>query len=149
MPLTTMPEGGMIRKVTGEGRISWLEPTGAGKSWQEIPAARSDVEAAIKANSQQLAAVDYATLSLPEFRTYTHSLKLTSDDFTGQPLAVEAFGTGKNGERWTLYSWRGPEIPQHPDRPLVHRWIHVYALYDMDGKLITKLLATIKGEVHE
>ena len=47
MPLTTMPEGGMIRMVAGEGRISWLEPTGAGKSWQEIPAARSDVEAAI------------------------------------------------------------------------------------------------------
>ena len=147
--VTTVPEGTLARTVAGQSSITWVEPTGAGKSWQEIPEARTDVETAIKANQQQLASVDYGALSLPEFLTYTKALRLTADDFTGQPLSVEAFGTGQSGERWTLYTWQGPEIPQHPDRPLVHRWVQVYALYDMDAKSLTLLLATIRGEVHE
>jgi len=147
--MVTVPEGESVRSVAGQSGITWVEPTGAGKSWQEEAKARSRVEDAISSATFRLANVDYPSLSLPEFVTYTKALAFSAYDFTGQPLSVEAFGTGKNGEKWTLYSWQGPEIPQHPDRPLVHRWIQTYALYDMDGGKVTLLLATIRGEVYE
>jgi hypothetical protein len=149
MPLVTVPEGESVRAAAGQSGITWVEPTGAGKSWQEAVDARSRVENAIRSEAYRLADVNYASLSLPDFMASTGALLLVAGDFTGQPLSVEAFGTGKNGEKWTLYAWQGPEITQHPDRPLVHRWIQTYALYDMDAGKVTLLLATIRGEVYE
>ena len=52
-------------------------------------------------------------------------------------------------ERWALYRWQGPEIPQRPDRLLVNRWVHVYALYSLLEKRVVRLLATIRGEARE
>lgn len=149
MPLVTVPEDVPIRSATGQAGVTWLEPTGAGKSWQESSGARSQVEQAISDAAIRLNAVDYVALSLPDFVTYTRALKLDPKDFTGRKIEVEAFGIGAAGERWTLYAWQGPEIPQHPDRPLVHRWIKTYALYNMDTSSVTLLLATIGGEAHE
>ena len=148
-PLMTVPENSSVRSAAGQSGITWVEPTGAGKSWQEVAGARSHVERAIQTAASRLYAVDYPALSNPHFVTYTRAITLTSSDFTGQPLSVEAFGADTAGKHWTLYTWQGPEIPQHPDRPLVHRWIQTYALYDMDGGGITLLLATIRGEVYE
>ncbi len=95
-----------MRAVAGQSGITWLEPTGAGKSWQEAVDARSRVENAIRSEAYRLANVDYASLSLPDFMASTRALLLMAGDFTGQPLSVEAFGTGKNGEKWTLYAGR-------------------------------------------
>ncbi len=147
--LITAPEGVPPRSAAGQSGITWLEPTGAAKNWQEISTARANVEQEIVAANQQLAGVDYARLALPDFITVTRQLQLDPNNFTGQLLSVEAFGTDKTNRRWTLYTWQGPEIPQCPDRTLVHRWVQVYALYDMDAKRVITLLATIHGEVHE
>lgn len=149
MPLVTVPENSSVRAAAGQSGITWLEPTGTGKSWQEVAGARSQVQSAIQSAASRLYAVDYPALSNPNFVTYTRALSFTQYDFTGQPLGVEAFGTDTAGKRWTLYTWQGPEMPQHPDRPLVHRWIQTYALYDIDGGGVTLLLATIRGEVYE
>ncbi|HKP53449.1 MAG TPA: hypothetical protein VJ183_12470 [Chloroflexia bacterium] len=149
LSLVIVPEGESVRSAAGQSGITWLEPTGAGKSWQEDASGRYRVEEVMRGEAARLAAVDYPALSLADFITYTRALTVTWDDFTGQAIDVEAFGTGKNGERWTLYASQGPEIPQHPDRPLVHRWIRTYALYDMDSGKVTLLLATIRGEVYE
>jgi len=149
MPITAVPEGTYARNVAGQSAITWLEPTGSGKSWQEDAGARTKVETAITDDRARLGAIDYPALSLPDFVTYTRALTITDTIFTGTPLDVEAFGTGNAGERWTLYVWQGPELPQHPDRPLVHRWITVYSLYDMNAHNVTMLLPTIRGEVHE
>lgn len=149
LPVTPVPEGTYARVVAGKSGVTWLEPTGSGKSWQEDAGARGKVEAAIRDNKARLSAIDFTALSLPAFVTYTRSLTITDSMFTGQPLEVDAFGTGQGSERWTLYVWQGPELPKHPDRPLVYRWISVYALYDMNAHAVTLLLPTIKGEVHE
>ena len=148
-PLVTVREGVSVRNAAGQNSITWLEPTGAGKSWQEASGARDRVADSIRATSDRLASVDYNSLSLPDFLTYTRAVTLTATAFTGSWLTVEAFGTDNNGKKWTLYEWQGPEIPQRPDRPLVSRWIKTYALYDMDGGKVTLLLATIRGEVLE
>jgi hypothetical protein len=147
--MVTVPESVPIRSATGQAGVTWLEPTGAGKGWQEVGGARSEVEQAISDASDRLNGVDYAALSLPDFVTYTRSLVLESKDFTGLKVDVEAFGVGAEGERWTLYVGQGPEIPQDPSRPVVHRWIKTYALYNMDTGKITLLMATIGGEAHE
>jgi hypothetical protein len=147
--MIAVPESTPIRSATGQAGITWLEPTGAGKSWQEVRGARSEVEQAISDSSDRLNAVDYIALSLPDFVTYTKLLKLESKDFTGLKVDVEAFGIGSAGERWTLYVSQGPEIPQDPGRPVVHRWVKTYALYNMDTSKITLLMATIGGEAHE
>ena len=152
LPIVTVPEGQSARTAASRGSMNWLEPTGAGKSWQENSTGRDQVEYEIKRAAQSLSTIDYPALSLPDFVTYTRALTIYPVDFTdfrGHPLTVEAFGTGTNGERWTLYAWQGPEIPQHPDRPQVYRWITTYALYDMNAGRVTLLLATIRGEVHE
>ncbi len=159
VPLMTVPEGTSVRSVVGQSDstksvaghhvITWVEPTAAGPMWQEAKDARSQVTMAIHAAGLRLANVNYPVLSLPDFVTYTRALSLIAQDFTGAPLQVEAFGTGEFTGRWTLYTWQGPELPQHPDRPLVHRWIQTYALYDMYSGSVTLLLATIRGEVHE
>jgi hypothetical protein len=149
LPMVSVPESVPIKSATGQTGVTWLEPTGAGKSWQEVSGARSQVEQAIRDTADRLNAVDYVSLSLPDFVSYTRALALESKDFTGRKIDVEAFGIGAAGEHWTLYVWQGPELPQDPGRRVVHRWIKTYVLYNMDTGQITLILATIGGEAHE
>jgi hypothetical protein len=93
--------------------------------------------------------VDYVALALPDWVTVTRRLTLTPGDFTGQGAHASDAGSVDGKPRWLLYEWRGPEIPQRPDRQIVFRWVTVYGLYDITEARVTRLLATIRGEAHE
>ena len=97
----------------------------------------------------RLASVDYSALSLPAFTTVTSSLNLTLQDFTGDQLRLDSTGEVSGEKRWAIYSWRGPDVPPLPDRPLVSRWVQVYALYDLKANKVVRLIATVRGEAHE
>ncbi len=129
--------------------ITWREGT-VDRGWADLTGADQLVRAAISSASSRLAAIDYPSLSLPDFLTQTRSLKLASTDFTGQNAHMDAHGEGSSDhKKWVLYAWQGPEFPPHPNRPQVHRWLYVYALYDVEAKQVTRLLATIHGEAQE
>jgi hypothetical protein len=114
---------------------------------KEAPA---KVQEAIKAASPRLAAFDYPALSLPAFVTYTRAYTPAPEDFDGADPEVDAYATEEGGPpRWALYRWVGPKLPPHPDRPLVTRWIHVYALYDTTTLRVVRLAPTIWGQVEE
>jgi hypothetical protein len=93
--------------------------------------------------------VDYAALSLPDFRAETAGLTVQPDAFKSGQAWLDSRAVGQAGERWELYGWRGQEFPQKPDRPLVHRYVQIYALYDTNQKKVVQLLATIAGEALE
>jgi len=151
--ILTSPETKSYRDAMArsEGAVArWIEPGQAGGKWQDSAEARKAVEEAMKSAASNLAAIDYASLSVPDFVTQTRALKPEPALFTGQGLGVDAYGEGSNSTSgWALYRWQGPEFPKRPDRPLVYRWIHVYALYSFDRKAVTRLLATIHGEAIE
>ena len=151
--ILTSPETGSYRDAMARSlgtSIRWIEAGQAGGKWQDSAQARKAVEQAIKSAAPGLAAVDYPSLSLPEFVTQTRALKPDPALFTGQGLWVDAYGEEANSPSgWALYTWRGPDFPKPPDRPLVNRWIQMYALYSFDLKTVTRLLATIQGEAIE
>jgi hypothetical protein len=150
--VATAPELSSYRDaaVRGIAAVDWIEPATAGSEWSDPPDARSAASAAISASAGRLAAVDYVSLSLPDFVTQTRALDLQPGDFTGDGTGLEAYAQEQDGEsRWVLYRWEGPEFPKHPERPQVYRWVHVYALYDPVQQRIVRLLATIRGEAQE
>lgn len=134
--------------VKGDTAIVWVESSG-----NAVPASTDEttrqVQAAIRAEATRLSQVDYAKLSIPNYITVTQTLKLTPADFTAGELRLDATGMANNKPRWSIYAWQGPEIPQLPDRTIVFRWITVYALYDLQEKRVARLVATVRGEVHE
>lgn len=147
--IVPVPEGSQYRSIAvAGGTIAWVEATAAGKEWDHVKA-KDTARDAVRDAAARLAAVDYAALSLPAFVTYTQSMKLQRDDFSGQGVEADAFGEDAQGKKWALYRWQGPEVLQHPERPLVHRWVIVYCLYDVASGKIVQLLPSIWGEVHE
>jgi hypothetical protein len=149
--IRTSPEASPHKEAIaqGEGEVSWIESAAAGVGWSDLPQARKAVEDTIRAEADRLAAVDYPSLSLPNFITQTRAMKIEPSHFASGELYVDAYAEGKNGNRWALYVWRGPELPKDPAKPLVTRWIQVYALYDLQQERVTRLLATIAGQVLE
>jgi hypothetical protein len=152
--IVTAPEGQPYREsITAGGgqiQITWIEPRDAGSDWQESARSREAVLSAIRGAAPALAGLDYASLSLPDFVTPTRGFKPAEPLYHSGDVAVDAFGQGSSSsERYVLYLWQGPELPQHPERPLVHRWVRVYALYDLASERVARLLATIGGEVQE
>jgi hypothetical protein len=136
----------------GNGSIDWIMSSAAGQEWKDAdtPQARETVQAALRSAAPTLASVDYASLSLPDFVTVTKALKLQLADFEQGDVRADYFGqSASGGERWILYEWRGPEILKHPNRPIVFRWVQVYVLYNITQNQVTRLLPTIRGEVHE
>lgn len=144
-------EGTVYRDVILPGRanLTWIEPSTAGGGWSDSQAARAAVQEAIAGIASQLASIDYSSLALPDFVTTTRSLTLSEATFNGDNLIVEAYAEDAQGNRWAVYGWKGPEIPPLAGRPLVHRWVYVYALYDIAAGKVTRMLPTISGEVHE
>jgi hypothetical protein len=134
--------------VKGDTSVTWT-PSSASPQPASSDEAGKRVQAAINSEAARLAKVDYSALSLPDFVTVTRSLNLTAQDFTGDELRLDSTGNISSEKRWALYSWQGPEIPQLPDRPLVFRWVQVYALYDLKANKIVRLIATVRGEAHE
>jgi hypothetical protein len=134
--------------LNGDTSINW-SPASAPPQPAGSDQASKQVQAAIKSEAGRLAKVDYSALSLPDFVTATRSLKLTAQDFTGDELRLDSIGEAAGEKRWAIYSWQGPEIPQLSDRPLVFRWVQVYALYDLKANKVVRLIATVRGEAHE
>lgn len=149
--IETLAEAGLYRAEIERksGAITWIEPTAAPSEWSDTPEARTSVQGAVESAAPRLAVVDYAGLSLPAFYTVTHGFTVDEATFKGGKVEIEAYGKGVAGERWALYGWQGPEIPQRADRLLVQRWVFVYALYNMDAKAVTLLMPTVRGEVQE
>ncbi|HYP40918.1 MAG TPA: hypothetical protein VEX13_11220 [Chloroflexia bacterium] len=149
--ITPIAEGASAREaiVKSKGSVSWIEATAAGSDWSSYRQAPPAVGEAIRTAATDLAAVDYAALSLPAFVTFTRALKLETSHFDGREITADAFGEGSQGQRLALYAWQGPEFPQHPDRELVHRWVYVYILYDLTSGNVTHLFPTIHGEAWE
>ena len=151
--ILTFAETGSYRDAIARSQgaaIRWIEPGQAGGKWQDSAEARKAVEEAIKSAAPNLAAIDYASLSVPDFVTQTRALKPQPAMFTGQGLRVDAYGEeASSTSGWALYVRQGPEFPKRPDRPLVYRWIEVYALYSFDRKAVTRLLVTIHGQAIE
>ena len=154
MPLPeTAPYRTLILKE--EGPVHWIDPQSLGDEFMQGPVATKDparAQYAIQQAADQLASVDYAALSLPAFVTYTRALDIKSEDFTGDHTELEAVANSSTTNvalRWALYRWVGPKLPPHPDRPLVTRWIHVYALLDNSSLRIVRLVPTIWGQVEE
>lgn len=151
MEVVTVPEGKPVGEVALPGRtdVKWIEATASGQGWPGSPEPRNRVAQTISVEAKRLAAVDYSSLSLPDFVSVTRLLKLDEGMFSEGSATPAVYGQDSAGGSWALYEWRGPEIPQLPDRPLVHRWVYVYALYDTKTGQVVRLLPTIRGEAQE
>jgi hypothetical protein len=151
VPLIATAELSSARDAVTKGTngITWYSPSLAPGSWPGQSAGQASAEAAIRGEAVRLAAVDYPALSLPDFKTETAAMAVQPDAFKSGQAWLDSRGVGQSGERWELYGWRGPEFPQKPGRPLVHRYVQIYALYDTNQKKVIKLLATIAGEAIE
>lgn len=134
--------------MSGESNVQWIAPGAAGGSWPGRDVGSAAASLAIKSESASLAAVDYARLSLPDWVTETRSLSVKPADFSANGPWLDTFATSDAG-RWAVYGWRGLEFPQKVGRPLVHRWVQVYALYSLDTGQVVRLLATVAGEALE
>jgi len=138
-----------------EGPVHWNDPLALGDEWAKGNLATQGparAQFAIQQAADQLASVDYTALSLPAFVTYTRGLDIKPEDFTGDNTELEAVANSSTTNvalKWALYRWVGPKLPPHPDRPLVTRWIHVYALLDNSSLRIVRLAPTIWGQVEE
>lgn len=133
--------------IKGLGNVTWYEPVGGDGGQETTP--KDIALAAIKSEGIRLAAVNYVNLALDDYKEVTGKLKLTDKSFQSGEIVLDA--TGKiNGEtRFLLFGFTGPALPQRPDRLQVFRWIQTYALYDINNFSIIRLVATIRGEVHE
>jgi hypothetical protein len=140
------PKDAMSQGLSG---LTWYTPSTAPGSWPDQSAGQASSEAAIRDAASRLAAVEYSALSLPDFKAETAALTLQLDSFKSGQAWLDSRAVGHAGERWEVYGWRGQEFPQKPNRPLVHRYVQIYALYDTNQKRVTTLLATIAGEVLE
>ena len=149
IPIKTAKEMEPVKSVDILGRtIVWAAADAPG-DWGDQKEAERVVGAAISGRARQLVAVDYVSLSLPAFLTQTKALALDASDFTGQAAYIDARGADSDGKKWLLYAWKGPEFPKHPDRPIVFRWVYVYALYSVEVRTVDRIIATIGGEVQE
>jgi hypothetical protein len=145
-----VPETGAYRDALAKdlGDITWTDMTVTTGISQEA-AARAAVLDAIKTHGEELAAVDYSALSLDAFKDVTRQLHLTADSLAAGDARLESKGERNGQLAWLLYDYRGPMIPQLPGRPQVFRWVQVYVLYDVHKAGVTRLVATVRGEVQE
>ena len=149
--LVEIPEGIPYRQTIAgtAGITTWLEAGAAGSGWTDSQAAQEAAQKAITSSAPALLAIDYASLALPDFVTTTRTLNMNQGQIDGRDLWLDAFGSHAQGGKWALYAWQGPEIPQLSDRPLVHRWVQVYALVDLSTNRVHTLFPGITGQVYE
>ncbi len=149
--LVEMPEGTPYRQTIAgtAGITTWLEVGAAGSGWTDSQSAQDAAQQAISSSAPALVAIDYAALALPDFVTTTRTLNLKQGQIDGHDLMLEAFGSDKQGGKWAVYGWQGQEIPQLSERPLVHRWVQIYALVDLSNNRVDSLFPTIVGQVYE
>jgi hypothetical protein len=147
MEIRPLREGESFRDAAtqGYGPVIWTATLSGDEGMAPVQSTRDAVNRA----APSLAGVDYVRLSLPDFITPTRSLQLNEQQFLGGEIGVDAYAEADGGKRFALVLWQGPEIAQLPERPLVHRWVRVYALYDLDKGEVVRLVPTIGGEVIE
>jgi len=150
LPLSSVQETTPVRGEDVLGvSVNWVLNQQVPAEWGITTGAEQAVQEAISSSAVPLAAVDYVSLSLPQWVTYTRALNLEPSDFTGKNAHIDAHGESADKKKWLLYEWQGPEFPQDPARTIVHRWVTVYALYDVGAAKITRLIPTIRGVVYE
>ncbi|MEO6457330.1 MAG: hypothetical protein ABIO92_03505 [Chloroflexia bacterium] len=151
LQLVEIPEGTPYRQtIAGAASITaWIEAGAAGSGWPDSQASQNAAQKAITSSAPALLAVDYVALALPDFVTTTRTLNLEQGQMDGRDLWLDAFGSDAQGGKWALYAWQGPEIPQLSDRPLVHRWMQVFALVDLSTNRVNNLFPSIVGQVYE
>lgn len=149
LPIIEVAEASSPRDALSQelGKITWIDAVQGDA--QDSQSAQEKALDAIKSEGARLAAVDYVPLSLEAYREVTGKLLLTGDDFQTGEIRLEYIGRSGGSPRYLLYSFRGKDIPQRPDRPQVYRWVQPYALYDNTTLNVVKLVATVHGEVHE
>ena len=149
--IVTVQEGTYYKQPASNavGVVTWIEASVAGSDWTDTRSAQDAARQAISDNASALQAVDYASLSLPAFVTTTRTLNLRPDQIDGHGLRIESYGSDSQGGKWAVYGWQGPEIPQLSERPLVHRWVHIFALVNLDTNQVNTLFPTIVGQVYE
>jgi len=150
IPVETLPEGGEpLKSLDSTGTVTWEIAPGVGGTCKADTGTLEIVRQAVESTGQELAGVDYTGLSLSRLVTVTQKLKLDATSWNGGELEREACGSEGGKVKWHLFGVKGPEFEQLPNQTLVHRWPHIYALYDVDAKAVTKLVATIRGYVLE
>lgn len=149
LPIVEVAEATLARDVLGQslGKVSWID-AGAGEASEDQGAHQRALDA-IKAEGARLAAVKYVPLALEDYKEVTGKLLLTGDDFQTGDVVLDSIGQIGGTQRYFLYSYKGKDIPQRPDRDQVFRWVQSYALYDNTTLNVIKIVATIHGEVHE
>lgn len=101
-------------------------------------------DAAIRAAAPQLGTGNaYPPLALPDFITVTAQWQPQPADFESGGSTF--LGVAEDGTPLTY--WRGPALPPLPDRPLVSRWLAVYARFE--GTTPRTLIVTLEGQVAE
>jgi hypothetical protein len=134
--------------LKGDPGVTWAESS-ACAAQVDTESRRNLAREAIRSSAGALATADYSALSLPLYTDVTRSFKLKPSDFTGDNTALDSCGTVGGSTKWAIYRWRGPDIPQLPNRQMVFRWIQVYALVDLEQEKVARLATTVRGEVHE
>ncbi len=142
-------EGSSPRDALGDGlgKVVWVLAGQSDSLENQVP--RDRALEAIRSEGARLAAVKYVPLALEDYKEVTGKLVLTAEDFQGGDVRLEYIGQVNGEQRYLLFSFKGKDIPQRPDREQVFRWVQPYALYDNTTLNVVKLVATIHGEVHE
>jgi hypothetical protein len=147
IPMETLPEAEQYRSALDpSGKIVW---TVAGSVCKADAGAIEAAGQAVESMGSELAQVDYAALALPRFVTVTQKLKLDADSWRDAKVELDACGSEGGKAKWQVFGVEGPEFEQLPNQLLVHRWPHVYVLYDVEDQAVQKLVATIRGYVLE
>jgi hypothetical protein len=145
-------EGEEYRDTLASGHsITWTVAPGPSQSCTADADAVRIVRDAVNSSAAEIAQVDFSALSLPRFLTVTRTLKLDSTSWQSVEVEIDACGSEGGIDKWRIYSVLGPEFEQLPGGPgaLIHRWPHVYALYDVEARAVKKLLVSIRGYVLE
>lgn len=110
----------------------------------DVDAARAACGLAVAGQSAALRALDWSALALPGFVTGTAGFRPTPADLSG--LAIQLDGADDRRPLLVLTA-RGPDLPEV--HPLVHRWIALECVVDLESGQALTLTATIRGEVQE
>ncbi len=129
-----------------------IQPRDTGGLWEmqvrqsgELPfdpgAARAACRQAVQDRATELQALDWSLLAIPGYVTGTAGFHPQPEAFSQAQVLL--LGTDERQPfLWAVV--RGPDLPEV--KPLVHRWVEVECLYDLDQARVVQLTATIRGE---
>ncbi len=96
---------------------------------------------AVLDQEDDLQSLDWSQLAAPGYMTGTIGFHLQPEAFAQAQVLL--LGTDdRKPLLWAVV--RGPDLPEV--KPLVHRWVEVECVYDLDRAQLVQLTATIRGE---